>query len=156
MSEIVIREASEKDIEDIARLVTRLKRLNEEFDPLLKIVDNIEEVCRKYVEESVKSKDSLVLVVEHKGRIVGVLKAAFKKRIFYEPPIEGQIQEFYILPEFRRRGYGKKLFEEALKRLQGRVSFITVSFPSLNKIGTAFYEKFNFRPIYNVYAREAD
>lgn len=154
MAELVFREAEEKDVEQVANLVARLKRLNEEFDPLLKVSENLVEVCREYVREAVKSKDSLVIVAEDAGKIVGVLKADFKRRVFYDPPMEAQIQEFYLLPQYRRMGHGKKLLEHALKKLQGKVSFITVSFPSLNTIAVSFYERFGFRPIFSVYARE--
>lgn len=155
MEELIFRKATERDVEQVAALVARLKRLNEEFDPLLKVSENLEELCKEYMREAITSKDSLVIVAEDKGRIVGVLKADFRKRIFYDPPLEGQIQEFYILPQYRRRGYGKRLLEHALEELQGKVSFITVSFPSLNTVAVSFYERFGFRPIFSVYARES-
>lgn len=154
MAEVVFREASEKDLDQIAILVARLKRLNEEFDPLLKVSENLEQACREYMKKAIGSQDSLVLVAEHGGRIVGVLKAGYINRVFYDPPLEGQIQEFYILPQYRRMGIGKKMLEHAIEKLRNKVSFITVSFPSLNTIAVSFYERFGFRPIFSVYARE--
>ncbi|MEN2975145.1 MAG: GNAT family N-acetyltransferase [Candidatus Caldarchaeales archaeon] len=154
MAEVIFREATEKDIDQVALLVARLKRLNEEFDPLLKVSEKLEESCKEYVKKSIGSRDYLVIVAEHEGRIVGVLKAGFIDRVFYDPPLEGQIQEFYILPKYRRMGLGKKMLEYAIDKLRGRVSFITASFPSLNTIAISFYERFGFRPIFNVYARE--
>lgn len=154
MSEVVFREASEKDLDEIATLVARLKRLNEEFDPLLKVSENLEHVCREYMRKTIGSEDSLVIVAEHRGRIVGVLKAGYINRVFYDPPLEGQIQEFYVLPQYRRMGIGRKMFEHAIEKLKNKVSFITVSFPSLNTIAVSFYEKLGFRPIFSVYAKE--
>ncbi len=154
MGEVILREAVEKDLDQVTRLVVRLKRLNEEFDPLLKNVQNIEEACREYMKKAIESRDSLVIVAEHEGRVVGVLKAGFIDRVFYDPPLEGQIQEFYLLPQYRRMGIGKKMLEYAMEKLKDRVSFITVSFPSLNTIAVSFYQKFGFRPIFSVYAKE--
>ncbi|MEM1676395.1 MAG: GNAT family N-acetyltransferase [Nitrososphaerota archaeon] len=154
MGEVILREAVEKDLDQVTRLVVRLKRLNEEFDPLLKNVQNVEEACREYMKKAIESRDSLVIVAEHEGRVVGVLKAGFIDRVFYDPPLEGQIQEFYLLPQYRRMGIGKKMLEYAMEKLKDRVSFITVSFPSLNTIAVSFYQKFGFRPIFSVYAKE--
>ncbi|MEM0275410.1 MAG: GNAT family N-acetyltransferase [Nitrososphaerota archaeon] len=154
MGEVILREAVEKDLDQVTRLVVRLKRLNEEFDPLLKNVQNIEEACREYMKKAIESRDSLVILAEHEGRVVGVLKAGFIDRVFYDPPLEGQIQEFYLLPQYRRMGIGKKMLEYAMEKLKDRVSFITVSFPSLNTIAVSFYQKFGFRPIFSVYAKE--
>lgn len=154
MAEIAFREATDKDLDQIAALVARLKRLNEEFDPLLKVSEKLEESCREYMKKAIHSEDSLVVVAEHGGRIIGVLKAGYIDRVFYDPPFEGQIQEFYILPQYRRMGIGKKMLEYVIEKLRHKVSFITVSFPSLNRIAVSFYEKFGFRPIFSVYARE--
>lgn len=154
MAEVVFREANERDLDQIAMLVARLKRLNEEFDPLLKVSENLEQSCKEYMKEAIRSENSLVIVAEHKGRIVAVLKAGYINRVFYDPPLEGQIQEFYILPQYRRMGIGKKMLEYAVEKLRHKVSFITVSFPSLNTIAVSFYEKFGFRPIFSVYAKE--
>lgn len=154
MGEVILREAVEKDLDQIAQLVARLKRLNEEFDPLLKNIQDIEEACKDYMRKAIGSRDSLVIVAEHNGRVVGILKAGFIDRVFYDPPLEGQIQEFYLLPQYRRIGIGKKMLEYAIEKLKDRVSFITVSFPSLNTIAVSFYQKFGFRPIFSVYAKE--
>ncbi|MEM1775315.1 MAG: GNAT family N-acetyltransferase, partial [Nitrososphaerota archaeon] len=62
MGEVILREAVEKDLDQVTRLVVRLKRLNEEFDPLLKNVQNVEEACREYMKKAIESRDSLVIV----------------------------------------------------------------------------------------------
>ncbi|MEM3543984.1 MAG: GNAT family N-acetyltransferase, partial [Nitrososphaerota archaeon] len=81
MAEVVFREANEKDLDQVAMLVARLKRLNEEFDPLLNVSENLEQSCREYMKEAIRSENSLVIVAEHKGRIVAVLKAGYINRV---------------------------------------------------------------------------
>lgn len=150
-----VRLAEERDREQIIELLMRAKRLNEEFDPLLKLSDELQQSMIEYVNGSLKSADSVVLVVEQAGKVVGVLKADIVKRVFYDPPLEGLIKELYILPEHRRKGVGKMLISEALRILKERgVGLITAEFPSQHKFATEFYEKMGFRPIVSKYAIE--
>jgi len=156
-TDLRVRVAEARDREKIIDLMIRAKRLNEEFDPLLRLSPTLQETVTSYVEESLTSPNSLLLVAEHGGRLVGVLKAEVVDRVFYDPPLEGLIRELYILPEYRRKGVAKILVTEASKILQGRgAGLITAEFPSLHKIAMEFYEKMGFRPVFSKYAIEID
>jgi ribosomal protein S18 acetylase RimI-like enzyme len=151
----VIRRAREQDLEAIVNLLVRNKRLNEEFDPMLTVTGEIEDVARKYASEALKDPNSLVLVCEEGGRVVGFLKADVVDRLFYEPRREGVIREFYLLPEFRRRGVGRTMIEKAFEELRSMgAGIITAEFPSQHKIAVSFYENLGFRPIISKYAKE--
>ncbi len=155
MSELIFREAKAEDLDKLVELLIRQKRLNEEFDPLLRIRTDIAEVGRKYLENAMKSDNSIVVVAEDKGKIVGFLKADVRERIFYEPKSEGNISELYLMPEYRRKGNGVKLLEHGIKLLKQKgAEIITAEFPSLNEIATKFYTNLNFRAIISTYARE--
>ena len=152
---VTFREATLEDVDALASLVTRLKRLNEEFDPLLKAREDSVEVARKYLKEAIESGKSIILVAEEAGKIFGILKSDLIERCFYEPKLEGRIIELYIMPEFRRKGIGRQFIEEAVKKLREKgAQLITAEFPSLNKIAVNFYEKLGFRPVINIYAKE--
>ncbi len=152
---VVFREATLEDVEALAPLVVRLKRLNEEFDPLLKTREEAIEIAKKYLREALEGGKSVILVAEEAGKVIGILKSDLIERCFYEPRLEGRIIEFYIMPEFRRRGIGRQFIEEAIQRLKARgAQLITAEFPSLNEIAVSFYEKLGFRPIINIYAKE--
>ncbi len=154
---MAIRVAGQSDKPTIIELVTRAKRLNEEFDPLLKLSPTVSRAVERYVEEALRSASSLLLVAEHEGRLVGVLKADLVDRLFYDPPHEGIIRELYVLPEFRRRGVARQLVFEASRILRERnAGIITAEFPSLHKIAVEFYEGMRFRPIFSKYAVEAN
>lgn len=151
----VIRRASEQDLEAIVGLLVRNKRLNEEFDPMLTVADEVEEVARKYVSDALRDQNSLLLVCEVGGKVVGFLKADVIDRLFYEPRREGVIREFYLLPEFRRRGIGRTMVERAFEELRSMgAGIITAEFPSQHKIAVSFYEDLGFRPIISKYAKE--
>jgi ribosomal protein S18 acetylase RimI-like enzyme len=152
---IVIRAALESDVDALADLIARLKRLNGEFDPLLKPAENLLAASREYVKSKISSPSSVVLVAEVDGRAVGVIVGDVEDRLFYEPRMAGIIREFYVLPEFRRKGLGKRMMSEAMDALRRKgAQMIMADFPALNEIAIEFYKKMNFRPIESIYAKE--
>jgi len=152
-----IRAAERSDIEHIIRLILRLKRLNEEFDPLLKVSEDAESDARKLCEEALGSKreDYVVLVAEEKGKIIGVIMAVLRQRAFYEPRVSGVITDFYVMPEYRRKRLGETLVRRATEELKKKgAGVIMAEFPFQNKIASAFYQKMGFRAVVGVFGKE--
>ncbi|MCS7143223.1 MAG: GNAT family N-acetyltransferase [Aigarchaeota archaeon] len=157
MERVKIRVADISDVERIIELVIRQRRLNEEFDPLLKTSQSLVEAARSYMNEAIKGQRSVLIVAEDAGKIVGVLKADLVDRLFYEPSIEGILRDFYILPEYRRKGLGVRMVNEAIKTLRSLgAGLITAEFPSQHRIAVEFYNKLGFRPLISIYARQAE
>jgi ribosomal protein S18 acetylase RimI-like enzyme len=153
-SQIAIHEMKRDEVSKAAQLVARLKRLNGEFDPLLKTTDSLEEEARRVVENASSTPDSIVLVAVDDSKVVGIVKAEIKDRTFYEPRKEGAIDEFYILPEYRRGSLGRDLLSTMTERLKSKgAELITAEFPSQNEIAKRFYTKLGFRSLTNVYAK---
>ena len=153
---VTIREARDSDVDALVDLVVRLKRLNSEFDPLFSTRSDCAERAREYLLNALRdSKSHLVLVAEDMGKIVGVLKADIRERLFYSPSIEGAIVDFYVMPEYRRKGLGKMMLERAITMLRERgAQLITAEFPTQNQIAVNFYNKMGFRSLVSIYARE--
>ncbi|MGA7922446.1 MAG: hypothetical protein WCA77_00500, partial [Thermoplasmata archaeon] len=86
---IHIREARPADIPSLVPLLIRLKRLNEEFDPLLKVRPDAEKKAREILEAELANPHAVVLAVEGAGadrdKIVGVVRAQIRERLFYTP-----------------------------------------------------------------------
>lgn len=153
--EYVIRRAVESDLPSVAELVVRLKRLNEEFDPLLKVREDAKEVAVRDYGECIKKNTCLVYVCEHKGRVVAVVKAVIRERVYYDPKVEGAIIDFYVMPEHRRTGLGNRMVQEVTKELRARgAGLIVADFPLQNKIASNFYAKLGYRPIMGTYGIE--
>ena len=153
---VTIREAREGDVDALVDLVVRLKRLNSEFDPLFSARSDCAERAREYLLNAIRdNKSHLVLVAEDMGKIVGVLKADIRERLFYSPSIEGAIVDFYVMPEYRRKGLGRMMLERAIAMLRERgAQLITAEFPTQNQIAVNFYNKMGFRSLVSIYARE--
>ncbi len=155
MAEPKIRQASREDVGQAAGLLVRTKRFNAEFDPLLKVAKDLEQQASRYIADSVGGKNTLVLVAASGKRVVGVLRAELRDRLFYEPSKEGHITDLYILPEARRKALGRQMLEEAKRRLAAKgAKLMTAEFPSQNHFAVAFYHKNGFRALTNVYASE--
>ncbi|MGI0055310.1 MAG: GNAT family N-acetyltransferase [Thermoplasmata archaeon] len=155
---IHVRPATPEDIPSLVPLVLRLKRLNEEFDPLLKVRPDAEERAKEILARDIEDPEAIVLSTEgvgaDKGRVVGVVRARMRERPFYAPEREGVILDIYLLPLYRRHGVGEFLLEEitaAVKAKGGAV--LTAEFPVQNQIAANFYHKRGFRPTTGLYSR---
>ncbi|HEV2226784.1 MAG TPA: GNAT family N-acetyltransferase [Nitrososphaerales archaeon] len=134
------------DSSHIADLVVRTKRLNNEFDPLFAVVDDAKSRAEKYIVSTMGSPEELLLVAADGSKIVGVLRAEMRERMFYDPHVEGLVTDFYILPEYRRKALGNEMIRQAsseLKKMGAQI--IVADVPTQNEIATRFYVKRGFR-----------
>ncbi|HEV2137450.1 MAG TPA: GNAT family N-acetyltransferase [Nitrososphaerales archaeon] len=145
---IQIRRALKGDSCRIADLVVRTKRLNNEFDPLFAVVQDAKSKAEKYIVSTIGSQDELLLVAADGSKIVGVLRAEMRERMFYDPHVEGLVTDFYILPEYRRKALGNQMIGQAsteLKKMGAQI--IVADVPTQNEIATRFYVKRGFRSL---------
>jgi ribosomal protein S18 acetylase RimI-like enzyme len=150
-----IRVMDKKDIEAVMEQLLRLKHLNEEFDPLLKVsVGNEKEIIEK-LNKIIEDKDNHInLVAEEENKIIGMIMSEIVFRIYYDPKNEARIREFYVMPEFRSKGVGMKLISK-LKEIaaQRNIKMISAEFPSLNILATKFYESIEFKELIKIYSK---
>jgi ribosomal protein S18 acetylase RimI-like enzyme len=149
---VKIQRATSSEVAVAAELIVRMKRLNNEFDPLFSVVSNAKERAESYVAESLKSRDTLLLVANAGQKTVGVLRAEIKDRVFYVPSKSGHITDFYVLPEFRRKALGNEMLERAtveLKKMGAEI--VTAEVPSQNDIAVRFYTKRGFRSLVQIF-----
>ena len=153
-----VRPARESDIPALVPLITRLKRLNEEFDPMLKVRPDVESQAETILRGEIKNPKTLLLAAEgtgpDQGKVIGIVRAAIRERPFYMPETEGVILDIYLLPLNRRHGAGQYLVEHTIEQLRERgAGIVTVEFPAQNEIASRFYAKCGFRPITAHHAR---
>ncbi len=150
-SALEIRRAERDDVAAVADLVVRTKKLNNEFDPLFAVVADAKERAERHVLATIGSPDKLILVAADGPKVVGVLRAEMKERMFYEPHKEGFITDFYILPEYRRKALGNEMIQQASTEL-GKMGaqIIVADVPAQNEIANRFYIKRGFRALTNL------
>ena len=146
-----IRRAKKEDLDAVADLIVRTKRLNNEFDPLFAVVPDAKARAEKHVMGSIGSPDRLLLVAAEGSKIVGVLRAEMRERFFYEPHKEGFVTDFYILPEYRRKALGNEMIQKAATELKNMgAQIIVADVPAQNEIANRFYIKRGFRALSNL------
>ena len=155
---IHVRPARPADLPALVPLLLRLKRLNEEFDPLLRVRDDAEGQAREVRAAGLADPKAVVLAAEGVGpdrdRIVGLVHAIVRERPFYQPTREGVILDIYLLPLYRRHGVGEYLLKETSEALRARGAGVVIAeFPAQNEIASRFYAKRGFRPITARHAR---
>ena len=155
---IHLRPAREADVAAIVPLLLRLKRLNEEFDPLLKVRDDAEGQARQVLRQQIADPKAVVLAAEgigpDIGKVVGFVRAVVRERPFYAPEFEGVILDIYLLPLYRRHGVGEFLLREVSAALKAKgAGVVTAEFPAQNEIAVRFYAKRGFRPVTAIHAR---
>lgn len=155
---IHLRPARSDDVPALVGLLLRLKRLNEEFDPLLKVRADAEARATALLTQDLADPKALVLAAEGIGadqdRVVGIVRAHLRERLFYTPENEGVILDIYLLPLYRRHGVGEYLLRETVQALKARgAGIVTAEFPAHNEIATKFYGKRGFRAVTLVHAK---
>lgn len=156
--QIQLRLATEKDLAALVPVLLRLKRLNEEFDPLLKVREDAESRAHEILRADLANPRSVLLVAEGRGhdagKTVGIVRATVRERPFYVPEFEGVIQDIYLLPLYRRHGVGEYLLRETVRHLKEHgAGLVTAEFPTQNEIAVKFYSKRGFRPITALHAK---
>lgn len=153
-----LRPATPADIPALVPLLVRLKRLNEEFDPLLKVRPDVEKRAAEVLKADLANPQALVLAADgvnpEPEKIVGIVRAQVRERMFYSPEHEGVILDIYLLPAFRRKGVGEHLLHETTELLRSKgAAVVTAEFPTQNEIAGKFYAKRGFRPITALHAK---
>ncbi len=152
--EIEIRRIKETEIDQVADLFVRLKKLNNEFDSTFKVCENVQEEAKKFLKNIVNSSDHILIGAFEGKNIIGVMNTVILKRVCYDPKDEARIVEFYIMPEYRNKGIGKTMISELYKILKEKnITLVTAEFPALNLIALNFYKKMEWREIVSVYGK---
>ncbi|MEM0373637.1 MAG: GNAT family N-acetyltransferase [Sulfolobaceae archaeon] len=142
---VVIRRARKEEIDIVANLLSRMYRLNSEFDPLLQVPEDLEERMKKSLEISMIDDNFIIVVAEEEGKIVGAARVRIANREFYVPEREGIIEEIYVHPSYRRRGIGEAIINYIQRELSNKgIKIISAHFPAKNVIAVSFYNKLGF------------
>jgi ribosomal protein S18 acetylase RimI-like enzyme len=144
--EFKIKKADRNDVEEIIKLNQELfnYEFNSGFDNSLDL--NWTKNNKKYFEKSITDKNSLVLVCIYNEEVVGYLIGRIENPEDYRKIKSiAEVDNMFILEEFRKKGVGKKLVEGFVKWAKKKdVEKIRVVASSKNKKAIEFYKKFGF------------
>lgn len=155
---IEIRMADEKDIDEFLRLIVRMKRFNGEFDSMFNTTEDKLDKIRIYYLNAIKDRDRFIIFVGTKDKkIISLIKAEIRERIFYNPEQEIRIEDLYIMPEYRRTMLGRNMVDTVIKEGKKRgIGMVSAEFPAMNEIALNFYSKIGFREIVKIFGKCLD
>lgn len=144
MNDIVIRKATLDDLETIQQLNYKLFVLeSNNFDDTLIVDWSLSDDGKEYFISSINDDITLVAVVNNK--IVGYIIGSLDTEGSYNSIKQAELNNMYVLEEYRSIGVGGKLFDE-LKRLfiENGMQEVKVVANCKNVKAVNFYKKNGF------------
>lgn len=139
---------TEEYAEDVAHLVAEFRQFNTDgFDePFYPDIAHLE--FRERIERMRTDEDCELLLLLDGNRAVGFLQLAVLDRPPFRTPVKemvGSIDAVFLLPPYRGRGWGTRLFEEGERRLiEKGVSHIDLDVTVFNRAACAWYERMGY------------
>ena len=144
MKDIIIRQASLRDLESIQKLNYKLFKLEKEnFDPTLIVDWPLSEEGKNYFEDLIKNEYVIIAIEAEKA--IGYLAGTINEKGLYELIQYGEINNMLVDNNYRGSGIGKQLinyFKEYCKSKNINNLKAVASAKNLNAI--EFYKKQGF------------
>ncbi len=136
-----IRKAKKEDFDDYLNL----KRLEEkDYSKITKqkITYPEDNVIKKEFNNAIKSRKHLILFAIEDKKIVGYLHGTFFSNPYRKG---GYIEDIFVIKEFRRKGFAKKMINEFIKILKNKgYKKIHLSVNTKNTNAIKLYKKLGF------------
>ena len=143
-----IKTATMDDLQKVQELNLKLfEKEHKEFDSLLNLDWTFGKTGTKYYQDRISKGDGCVFVAIVDNKIIGYLCGALVKAEDYRIlPIVAELENTFVLDEFRSKGIGKKLYDEFIKWCKTKgVGKIRVEASAQNELAIKFYRNKNFK-----------
>ena len=149
-----IRKATKKDLKALVELSVQLMLEHErKFSTFEKLAKDFRAQQMKYFKNVISKRIGAFFVAIENGEIIGMILGKEEKDppVFAETRI-GQIVAFYVLPEWRGKGVGHKLFAEMKKWFCKKgFKIVGINFISKNAKVKRLYKELGFRPYQEIW-----
>ena len=141
-----IRSANTMDIEKIMELQTQVFEIHLKARPewIKKNPINYD-----YIKSIIESKNGKIFIVEENNKIIGhciISIREIKNNVIFEDMTNIEIDEMCINEQFRKKGIGKKLFEEVkIYAKEINANYIELMVWDFNQNAMNFYEKMGMK-----------
>ncbi len=142
-----IRKAIQKDVENISALWVEFIDLHKGYENYYKRAKNGHSIFSQFISKQISERNSLVLV----GLADKIICSYLLAKIEYRPPVfaerkYGLISDIAVSANYRRKGFGKQLFNESLAWFKKRkVQRIELTVVTSNPISMNFWSKLKFK-----------
>jgi ribosomal protein S18 acetylase RimI-like enzyme len=145
-----IRPATREDLAAVGRLGALLMRVHYEFDRqrFMRPLAGAERGYASFLGSQLGDPDSIVLVAEHDGRVVGYVYAAVEPASWKElRDRAGYIHDVLVDEGHRRSGMAEDLMNAAVDWLRSRdVPRVVLATASQNESAQRLFQRLGFRP----------
>lgn len=143
---MIIREATNKDVDPMLRLVKDVVDYHCKIDGYYKPFSKYRGL-KSYLKQQLKDKDVKTFIAEENGKIIGRMVATIVRAPSYVNLKRiGMIDDAFIRPDYRRKGIGNKLFKELTRYfLDNKLNYVELSVDARNNVGIDAWKKFGFR-----------
>ncbi|MFQ6043971.1 MAG: GNAT family N-acetyltransferase, partial [Candidatus Poribacteria bacterium] len=144
--EVTIRKATMKDIPSVLKLWKRLMAFHRNLSEYFEVADDAEEMWESFAIKQLDERDSLLIVAEIDGDIVGFSLSSIQSNIpVFKIKRYGVIYDFFVDEAFRNRGIGRKLFDYAKKWFEKKsVEHLQLSVAHHNPVAQEFWRAMGF------------
>ena len=149
MNNLIIRKVENSELDVIVDMQFSLQRHLENYSSSIwRYTQERKKTLRQDYEKYLADENSLLLVAEFKGKVVGFLSSIVNHRTDHLPNIIGDIGSIYIQKDFRRQGIGNQLVTEACKFFKSKnAEELYLRYVLGNREGERFWKKLGFKPI---------
>jgi Acetyltransferases len=118
---VTVRAATLEDLDTVVELRVALVREHRDNPLYSRLRPDAPLLARRHFAAQLRSTDEVILLAEHEGRAVGILRCVQVAGIpLVFPALHGYISSVYVVPEARRRGVLRQLFTAALDWCRAR------------------------------------
>lgn len=148
--DVTIKNASLDNLQKVQELNLRLfEKEHKEYDSLLSLDWTFGKVGTKYFQDRISKDDGCALIAVANNKIVGYLCGGLKSKkteSYRNLPIMAELENIFVLKEFRSKGIGKKLYDEFVRWCKTKsVGKIKVGAFTQNELAIKFYRANNFK-----------
>lgn len=142
---VTIKKASLEDLKAIQNLNNKLFELEyNNFDPTLKVGWPYEIAGEEYFKELITNEIIYIAIVN--DAIVGYLAGSIHVENSYNITTIAELDNMFVLEEYRKYGIGSNLFEEFKKHCRDKkIEELKVTASSKNENAINFYKKNGFK-----------
>jgi len=137
-----------KHIEQIRKLWNLEDRYHIYLDPTYyeESEEEVDPAFDKYVIEAIEARENILIALED-DYVIGFVTFEIGQADYPDTNIKtfGEILELYVLEEYRGKGVGRALLDEAEKEFNSKgIEWVKLQCSTYNKSALAFYEKIGF------------
>ena len=143
---VTVRAATLEDLDTVVELRVALVREHCDNPLYARLRPDAPLQARRHFAVQLRSPDEVIMLAEHEGRAVGILRCVQVAGIpLVFPALHGYISSVYVVPEARRRGVLRALFAAALDWCRARgLTEIRLHNAVENSAANSAWESFGF------------